>query len=100
MPWLARGFECAGYQKKKYSYHCDSGDNETIHHIIIDCPIRKHLGQGLRAISDIMDLSVLLDTTLGLKATAEFIQNMPKHIRNKLRTARNQRKALVIGSSQ
>ncbi|KAA8915349.1 hypothetical protein TRICI_002498, partial [Trichomonascus ciferrii] len=50
---------CRISEEEVYSYKCNCGDNETIHHIIIDCPIRRHLRQGLRAIPDIMDLSVL-----------------------------------------
>ncbi|KAA8903613.1 hypothetical protein TRICI_005650 [Trichomonascus ciferrii] len=77
---------CRVPEEEVYSYDCDCGGNETIGHIIIDCPIREHSRHGLRAISDLMDLSVLLDTKSGLKSMAEFIQKMPKHTRNKLRT--------------
>ncbi|ANB14594.1 polyprotein of L1-like non-LTR retrotransposon Zorro 3 [Sugiyamaella lignohabitans] len=58
-------------------YDCRCGVEETVEHILRDCPLTEEHRQILREASRELDLPSLLDTRKGLKAVASFLKANP-----------------------
>ncbi|VVT44833.1 uncharacterized protein SAPINGB_P000549 [Magnusiomyces paraingens] len=52
---------------EKDSYNCKCGELETVHHILVECPLLEEERKGLKRISPEMDMSTLLNSLTGLQ---------------------------------
>ncbi|VVT58454.1 uncharacterized protein SAPINGB_P006216 [Magnusiomyces paraingens] len=55
---------------EKDSYNCKCGELETVHHILVECPLLEEERKGLKRISPEMDMSTLLNSLTGLQEIA------------------------------
>ncbi|VVT44411.1 uncharacterized protein SAPINGB_P000407 [Magnusiomyces paraingens] len=58
---------------EKDSYNCKCGELETVHHILVECPLLEEERKGLKRISPEMDMSTLLNSLTGLQEIVSFI---------------------------
>lgn len=59
------------------SHFCGCGADETVVHILRDCPDTEQQRTILRAVSSALDIKILLDTRAGLKAVSAFLAGLP-----------------------
>ena len=55
------------------SYFCKRGEQETVRHILVECPLLDAQRQGLKRVSPEMDLPTLLNSVTGLQEILNFI---------------------------
>ncbi|VVT49127.1 uncharacterized protein SAPINGB_P002117 [Magnusiomyces paraingens] len=58
---------------EKDSYNCKCGELETVHHILVECPLLEEERKGLKRISPEMDMSTLFNSLTGLQEIVSFI---------------------------
>ncbi|VVT47317.1 uncharacterized protein SAPINGB_P001651 [Magnusiomyces paraingens] len=61
------------FEIEKDSYNCKCGELETVHHILVECPLLEEERKELKRISPEMDMSTLLNSLTGLQEIVSFI---------------------------
>ena len=71
---LGKYFRTRGVDER--DHNCECGQQETVEHVLKQCPLYLAERDLLRKVSPELDLKILLDTKKGLGAVVKFLDSL------------------------